>query len=255
MAEVMAGDHETLQKVLAGARAQTLTAESAFSVTLDLAAFRSLPLGVRRALVREAVGQLRADLRDIPFTPVEAAVRLAQNGPTGASASLPGGLALTVGYDELLIASEAGVGETPEMPLLPPGADIPVGVPGLTRLPGGTRALRAEIGDWPLAEIETNDDPWQAYVAWGKPAPLRLRTRRPGERFRPQGMAGAEPKLSDFMIAQKVPRGWRERLPLLVRGDEILWVCGWRVSEAARVRAPDMPVLRLRFEPIGPKTQ
>jgi tRNA(Ile)-lysidine synthase len=247
MAEVMAGDYAALQQVLDSARALAVIAETPNAITFDLAAFRSLPLGLQRALVRQSVARLRAGLRDIAFAPVEAAVRLARDGEAGARASLPGGLSLRLGYDSALLAHEDYSEELPDIPLLEPGAVITVQIPGLSRLPGTAWVLRAETGRWPAEEIAANDDPWQAFVRWNDLGGWLLRARRTGDRFQPQGMGGAEPKLSDFMIAQKVPRKWRDRLPLLVQGQEIAWACGWRVSEAFAV-APDSPtVLRLGF--------
>ncbi|MDO4356714.1 MAG: tRNA lysidine(34) synthetase TilS [Clostridia bacterium] len=61
-----------------------------------------------------------------------------------------------------------------------------------------------------------------------------LRTRRKGDRIHPLGAAGAK-LLSDYLIDRKVPRAERDFLPLLARGDEVLWVVGVGVSEAARV--------------------
>jgi tRNA(Ile)-lysidine synthase len=48
-----------------------------------------------------------------------------------------------------------------------------------------------------------------------------LRTRQEGDRFQPQGMHGAEVRLSDFLINNKIPRPWRDHLPLLVSGSDM----------------------------------
>jgi len=57
-----------------------------------------------------------------------------------------------------------------------------------------------------------------AAVAW----PLWLRTRRPGDRFRPAGGRGGK-KLKAWLIDRKVPQARRGRLALLVdAGGEVL---------------------------------
>jgi tRNA(Ile)-lysidine synthase len=66
-------------------------------------------------------------------------------------------------------------------------------------------------------------------------APLTLRGWRPGDRFRPLGMAG-EKKLQDFFVDAKVPRQERARIPLLLVGGRIAWVVGQRVAEDFRFR-------------------
>ncbi|MDO4553497.1 MAG: tRNA lysidine(34) synthetase TilS, partial [Bacillota bacterium] len=55
--------------------------------------------------------------------------------------------------------------------------------------------------------------------------PLVCRNRRPGDWIRPRGMEGSK-KLQDLFVDKKVPRELRDRLPLLCRGAEVLWVPG-----------------------------
>ncbi len=58
--------------------------------------------------------------------------------------------------------------------------------------------------------------------------PLVLRSREPGDKFKPIGMNGYK-KLSDFFIDEKVPLGDKDFIPILVNGNgEIIWVAGWR---------------------------
>jgi len=52
-----------------------------------------------------------------------------------------------------------------------------------------------------------------------------IRTRRPGDRIRPFGMNGSR-KLQDYLTDRKIPEPFRDRIPLLCRGEEVLWVCG-----------------------------
>ena len=74
-----------------------------------------------------------------------------------------------------------------------------------------------------------------------------VRRRRAGERFQPLGMS--EPKkLQDFMVDSKIPREWRDRVPLVCSSDGILWVVGWRIAEWARVKDSTKRVLYLEFE-------
>jgi tRNA(Ile)-lysidine synthase len=61
-------------------------------------------------------------------------------------------------------------------------------------------------------------------------------------------MGGHAPQLSDWMINAKIPSVWRDELPLLTAGGEILWVCGWRVSEKAIVEPETRRVARFRFQ-------
>ena len=52
-----------------------------------------------------------------------------------------------------------------------------------------------------------------------------LRTRRPGDRIRPFGMDGSR-KLQDYLTDRKIEEIWRDEIPLLCRGNEVLLVAG-----------------------------
>jgi tRNA(Ile)-lysidine synthase len=248
-AQVIAADYELLTELREEAWQETVRQASAEAMVFDLARWRAQPLALQRALIREAAYRLRPRVRDFSFVHVENATRLAKTGDTGTQATLPGGLMMTLGYERLTIAGMDY--ERPrEGPSLPPGTEIPVAMPGVTPLPQGDWVLQAKWRtDWTMSEIEENPDRWTATMAGDTLAgPLTLRTRRPGETFQPQGMGGHAPQLSDWMINAKIPSAWRDELPLLTAGDEILWVCGWRVSEKAIVEPETRRVARFRFQ-------
>ncbi len=119
-----------------------------------------------------------------------------------------------------------------------------------TLLPRAEWVLRAEVmEEWDVAQIAAITDPWMAYLNADMLAdPLVLRPRRRGERFRPQGMGGHSVKLSALMVNLKIPRAWRDRVPLLAAGDEVMWMCGRRIGERATVGPESRQVARLWFE-------
>lgn len=63
--------------------------------------------------------------------------------------------------------------------------------------------------------------------------PLTLRYWQKGDRIQPLGMKGTK-LLSDFFIDQKIDSLNKQRIPLLCKDNEVLWVCGVRVSEKLR---------------------
>ena len=82
--------------------------------------------------------------------------------------------------------------------------------------------------------------------------PLAVRSRRPGDRFRPAGLGGARKKLQDFLVDRKVPRECRDSLPLVVDGnDRIVWVVGESLAEDFRVTAPSQGVILLKARRLG----
>lgn len=52
-----------------------------------------------------------------------------------------------------------------------------------------------------------------------------IRTRQPGDRIRPFGMTGGQ-KIQDYLVNRKIDEPWRDRIPMLCRENEVLWVAG-----------------------------
>lgn len=252
-AEVMAGDVEVLHLAYEAAWVRTVQVESDEAVVFDRDVWAGLPIGLRRGLLRGAVLRLRRSLRDVPYEVIEHALEVAAKGTVGAQATLPAGLMLSVTYDRLIVAGPGVAGPPPDWPLLHVEGPMSVAVPGVTPL--GEWQLEAQVlppGTWERTAIETNADPWQAYLDYDivermSQGAIYLRRRRPGDRFRPLGLGGRKTRISQFLINLKVPRPWRDAIPLLVAFDTILWVCGFRLDDAVRVTEATSRVLHLRF--------
>jgi tRNA(Ile)-lysidine synthase len=153
---------------------------------------------------------------------------------------------LSVGYRTIVIADASF-----KMPSKLPDLDarpLPLCVPGTTALPGdGVVETMILAPDALCAGWSHNADPWRAYMdADAVGAGLSLRRRRAGDRFCPLGMGGRHKLVNELLIDAKVPAEWRDRVPLLVREDgEIMWVCGWRVDERARVTEKTSRVIQV----------
>ncbi|MBE9506642.1 MAG: tRNA lysidine(34) synthetase TilS [Chloroflexi bacterium] len=249
-AAVVAADYELLTQMRDQAWAEAVREEQEEVVVFDRAAWRALPVALQRATLRQAAYRLRRTLRDVDFVHVESARRVGLRGETGAEATLPMGLTLIVGYHTLTVGDTGDAGPPPDEPLLWSSEPLPVQLPGRTLLQQSGWVLQAQVLDeWDAVQVAANPDPWMAYFdADALADPLVLRPRRRGDRFRPQGMGGHSVKLSAFMINLKIPRAWRDLVPLLTAGDEIAWVCGRRVGEGVTVGPETRRVARLRFE-------
>ena len=78
------------------------------------------------------------------------------------------------------------------------------------------------------------------------PTVLTIRTWRPGDRFVPLGMSGTQ-KVHDFFINQKVPRARRSQIPLVLHGEDLIWVGGMRIDEKFRIKSSTREAICLRL--------
>jgi tRNA(Ile)-lysidine synthetase-like protein len=74
---------------------------------------------------------------------------------------------------------------------------------------------------------------------------LMVRGRKPGDRMSPYGMKGTK-KVQDIFVDEKVPEHRRDGIPLLVCGDEIVWIPGYRIAERFAVAGPHAKSLRIQ---------
>jgi tRNA(Ile)-lysidine synthase len=190
-----------------------------------------------RALCGTAAPALRAGH-------LEALARLPDQ-PVGACVALPCGILARREHGTVRLSAESAAGWAPR----------PLAVPGLVELP--EVELRVEACVLPPGRIGPDDaaakaTDMQVYLdLTAAGSALCVRTREPGDRFHPLGAPG-EARLKEFLINQAVPRGERDRAPLVVAGDGgIAWVVGHRIGERYKVRNADGPVLQLRAVHAG----
>ncbi len=74
--------------------------------------------------------------------------------------------------------------------------------------------------------------------------PLKVRTWQAGDYFYPLGMKGKK-KLSDFFIDLKINLFDKAKVQVVVSGEDIVWVVGWRLDERFKVSATTKSVVEI----------
>ena len=216
---------------LAGRELQRLaTAEADGAVTLSVAALRALPAYVAPEVLRQAAARLggtaplrawahRGLARVVAAPPLRRAFRL-------------GGVVVEVSGDRVRLGR--GLPSPLAQRILP--------VPGRVELSEIGRALEATIVDADSYRIPA-DATVVAFDADLLRSPLVVRSRRRGDRLTAFG--GGERRLKSLLIAAKVPRWDRVRVPLVETAGTILWAAGLRRSAAAPVTPTTRRILQL----------
>jgi len=235
-------------------------------IALDKEKFLNLPSALKRHLLLTSIEKLLGNLKDIEMHHIEEMMS-ALTKPAGKRLILPEGLIFSIEYNRYLL------GHDPEalapFPILV--GESQVNIPGETVLPGwrvkatiiDTSALKGK-SEGALAPSETpiplpldegkgikgmeliNND-FIAHFDFAKTGgKIFVRSRRAGDHFQPLGMSQPK-KLSEFMVDAKIPRTWRQRIPVVCSPQHILWVVGWRIDEQAKVTDSTKQVLCLEM--------
>jgi tRNA(Ile)-lysidine synthase len=199
---------------------------------LDRPALAALPAHLREGVLRRLLEPLGME----PSTRLVRDLSVKLVPVPGARLNLPGGLTAWAEPGELL-AGRA----------LPPPLAAPIAVPGTTRLPDWGIEVLTELLPPPTPP---RSGPWEALLD-GRAAslPLAVRSRRPGDRYRPLGAPGVR-KLQDVLVDRKVPRATRDRVPLLTAGGRLVWVAGQRIDHDFRLTPVSESALRVRIWPL-----
>ena len=215
---------------------------------IDVAALRAAPLALRRALLWRVMREV-AGRRPIAFGHVDAALRLIdERGET--RIDVPGQRLERIGGTVVLTGRAAGAaGRQPpvEVSTL---FRLPLSIPGEVVVPGAGWVVSAEAAPSAIVSngVGENDGAGAALVRRDLvQGSLAVRNRRPGDRFRPVGLAGQK-KLQDYFVDRKVARTLRDSVPLVVDDtDRIVWVAGFGIDEAFQVTDPAQAVIILKL--------
>jgi len=200
--------------------------------------FLGEPIAVQRRLVK-AIGE-NAGI-PLEFKHVEEILRVAaEDGASSKELSLPLGWKVVLETDELRFV-------TPDLrdPSPPQDYDYELPVPG--------RIMVYEVG----SAIETRAIPAGAEAGYNPdhlldaeslPGPLRVRNWRPGDRFWPVHTKSPK-KIKELLQERHVAQAERKSWPVVVSGDEIVWVRGF-ASPAKHRAQPGRAAVVIVDEPL-----
>ncbi len=246
-ARALADDYAYLQAEVARLW-PALAQETADAVAFDLAAWRGLHPALQRHLLREAVARRQGGWQDVGAGHMEKALAVAEKR-VGAQVALPNGLRVTKSYTHLIVG-QAAAGPVPASQPLLNVEQLPLAIPGVTPLPGSPWQVQAEVVERIAGELPP-PSPYAVTVDFAAVgSELVLRRRRPGDRFQPLGLGGSQ-KLQDFFVDHKVPREWRDLVPIVATPRQIVWVVGYRLDARAQVTAATRRLLSLSFTQTG----
>jgi tRNA(Ile)-lysidine synthase len=234
-AALFADVDDFIERESAAAARVLVVCEGPREIVLDGPAGRLYHRVVLSTVLRNAIRRQCASA-EAGYDPLERLVRAWQVGGREAI-DLCGGVRVSVGRERVVVASSR---ERP--PVL---SECRLHVPGVVTLEPLGAVLRVDEFTSAPRETEESDGAIAWLDAGSIRPPLRVRARRPGDRYRPAGLGGSA-KIQDLLVDRKVPRHVRDTVPLVVDAEGIVWVVGFRVDERARISERTGARLRLR---------
>ncbi len=168
---------------------------------------RRLHPAIQRRIVVAAIIRVAGNQALLTFDRIEALREAVQEGAVSTRIELGNEFSAYVDYEMVAIGRDEEVEDTlrriSELPLIEPGAAVPLDMPFELAL-GNNWRLRVEQR--------------------GAASRWLLRTRQPGDRI--MTPSGQPVRLQDWFVNRKVPAYTRDWLPLLIDDEVIRWVAG-----------------------------
>ena len=163
---------------------------------------------------------------------------------TGSHADLPGGRSARREYGGVRISC----GEKPARKRA--GAEDASPTPICPEIPGVV-AIRGQKWEFTLLTAEKNEIiPQKTYTKWFDydriKKCLEIRGRKPGD-YLEINRAHGRKKLKAYLMDEKVPAAEREELLLLADEAHIVWIPGYRISEAYKVTEETRNILKVQI--------
>jgi tRNA(Ile)-lysidine synthase len=222
------------------------------TLQLDRVGLAETHLALRHVILRRAWVQATGQEHRLTERHLAAMAHAAANPGSGKTLELPRGFRFTVDARWATLACPGRADNCP--------------------YPPGTREFRLTLPWGPIAVAVTRRDGWEVTAESARMHPetpldtgnpltaylssealaegATVRTWQPGDRMQPLGMSGTR-KLQDIFTDAKIPRLWRERVPLVVTPRGVAWIVGVRVADWAAVRltSGQTAATFIRFEP------
>jgi tRNA(Ile)-lysidine synthase len=211
---------------------------SGHSLELSLDTFKDLSTPLRYRIIRQAIKQVKGDLRRIDIGHIKAIIDLADSVRPQIRMNLPEDLMVKRIYDRLRFSLGTEI-ETEDF-------SYHISDSGVFKIPEINQTLSLE--EIPKEDFSSSPSPNEAFLDLDRLKwPLRVRNFRAGDKFIPFGLNGFK-KVKDVFIDNKIPSEERKRIPVLEDCNEIVWLSGIRIDNRYRIRQRTKRILRCKIE-------
>lgn len=235
-AEIIREEDDYLEIIVTKTLMRLISRKSAGTIELFLRPLETTEKPILRRLLRRAVHATES-LRGISFVHIEDIIKLIKGGRAGDGLDLPREIRVIRDYSILKITSEKPV-KIARYELESRG-EVSIKEAGLI-IRSSPEERGAEPGDGKFTVMLDADE-----IKF----PLIIRSRAAGDCFFPFGFAKRK-KLQDFFVDEKISRDRRDGVPIVVSGNDIIWVAGYRSDDRYKVTDKTEKIVRLEMRKL-----
>jgi len=208
---------------------------------IELPVFNKLHRAFASRILRIIISRFIKYLYGVDFEHINAIFGLTQNQKPNVSICLPKRLIIKKEYDNLFFSLDEGY--------LKP-FNYSIKEPGSFHIKETGQKITIEKTERQDTESIKSIDTNTAFLNGEKlQFPLTVRNFTHGDRFIPLGMNGHK-KVKNYFIDLKVPIRDRRLIPILLQGDEIVLICGYRIDDRFKVTSKTKNLLKVKLEHI-----
>ncbi len=229
--DILREEDEYLEIIVTKTLMRLISRKSDNNIELFLTPLETISKPVLRRVLRRAISETKG-LAGVDFIHIEDIIRLIEQGKPGDMLNLPKAIRAVREYSLLKITSDPVI-KLSGYEITPP-SEVAMSETGTI--------IRASFEEAGAEMVEGRAS--VLLDAGGMVFPLKVRPRAAGDFFYPSGL-GKKKKLQDFFVDEKIPREERDKIPLILSGDNIVWVAGLRADDRFRVTDRTEKFLRL----------
>ena len=232
------------------ALAQCVIRDGEAGIALDLATFQSFHEVLQKRMLFAVLREVSPGGKDIAMVHIRDAMSLtAKEGSH--SIHLPYGIIIRRQYGKMIIEHRGEMADVllwDKEPVMVPSGEKGMDFPFVCRLNNGLKVEFVLFFRQKGQKVPENQ-----YTKWFDydkiEESLMIRSRRTGDFLTiADGKGGMRHKLlKDYMITEKIPRQFRDEIPVIAAEHHILWLVGWRISEYFKVEENTKQVLQVKL--------
>ena len=229
-AKMIREDHAYLELVASEAFQEICVTKEEREIQLDRTGLLALPLAIQRRVVRFGLQHMNEHWKSPRFDIIQQLLDRLEHGQSGWTLRV-NSIDVSQEYDRLVFLKKEKISLKGSATFSL--REIGLSIPGDVVWPFTGQRMTLSKYDKTIAR-QPNSLTMLLDADTFSPE-LQIRSWRPGDVFCPKGMGGQQKKLQDFFSDIKLPRSQREKVPLLVSPEGILWVGGLREDERFQV--------------------